>query len=285
MNKIAVLSSLFFTVISVIAAPSQAEESQKPPQKPDFMKTVDKNADGKASKAEFFAAMEKKFHSMDVDKSEVISVQELKLYGEKDPEALKKLQQAAQDALPEKVYNEEAFIKRFTDRGEKEFTVLDKNHDQELSANELGVKTKVAKKTAKVKPVNEKKILKEDFIAVFTESAERNFAQLDKNYDGELTNDELGIPKSKLKSESVPATQTPELSKSAEPQDKKAVEKQKLIKSFFVGIDANNDGQISNKEKTAAFESLFNRLDSNHDQFITPDEIITGQHSVTESNL
>lgn len=280
MNKISAVSGLFFTAISVISPPLQAEEIPKTPAKPDFLKTVDQNADGKASREEFFAAMEKKFHSMDVDKSEVISVQELKIYGEKDPEALKKQQQAAQEAIPEKRYSKADFIKRFTERGEQEFSALDKNQNQELSADELGKKPKAHKKNSKNKAVSAKKMLKQDFIAMFSASAERNFAGLDKNHDGALTDIELGLqPKPKI----AATVQTSTPSKNAEPQDKNSLEKQKLINSFFVGIDANNDGQINDKEKTAAFERLFNRLDTNHDQFITPDEIINGQHPATQN--
>jgi hypothetical protein len=271
MNK-----TLFFTAMFLFSFAIAAEQPDKPVAKADFLKTVDKNNDGKVSKEEFFAAMEKKFRSMDVDKSEVISVQELKVYGEKDPEARKKIQQAAQEALPEKVFDEETFIKQFTDRGEKEFAVLDKNHDDKLSPEELGVKKKPAKKNSKTKPEADKAILKEDFVAMFTENAEHNFFQLDKNYDGELTNDELSLSKAQIKL-IFPALAEPVIEKKS--SEDKLSDKQKIIKSFFVGIDANKDELISNDEKNAAFTRLFNRLDTNHDQFVTPTEIAEGHQT------
>jgi Ca2+-binding EF-hand superfamily protein len=277
MNKTATFISLFFNIMFLMATlPSQAAEPQKLPQKTDFIKTVDKNADGKVSKAEFFAAMAKKFDSMDVDKSEVLSVQEFKLYGEKDVAARKKAQQAATpEILAEKTLSEEAFTQRFIDRAEREFIVLDKNHDNEISSAEAGVKTK----PKKTKKTLEKNMTQDEFVSLFTESAAQHFSQLDKNFDGELTNEELGL----LKSRPEPKAKTAVIA--AEPQpDAKQVQKQKLIKSFFAGMDANNDGQISTTEKNAAFERLFNRLDSNHDQFITQDEIIASQHAPAANN-
>jgi Ca2+-binding EF-hand superfamily protein len=296
MNKTRAVSSLFWMVISLLATATHAEELKEPLKKPDVIKTVDKNNDGKASKAEFFAAMEKKFHSMDVDKSERVSVQEFKLYGEKDPEARKKAQQALippvakTKVIPDRL-TEEAFTKGFVDRAEQEFAALDKNHDQTLTASELGVSESPKKKNAKSKPVIEKKIPKEDFIALFTESAERNFAELDNNYDGELTHDELGLPNAiatpavKPKVEPTPeSVKTPAPAKPEPKVDVKQIKRQKLINSFFVGIDANKDGQISNQEKNAAFDKLFNHLDTNHDQFITFDEIIAGRHAPVLNN-
>jgi EF hand len=297
MNKTRAVSSLFWMVISLLASAIQAEELKEPLKKPNFIKTVDKNNDGKASKAEFFAAMEKKFHSMDVDKSEIVSVQEFKLYGEKDPEARKKAQQAVitpvvkTNVIPDRL-TEEAFTKGFLDRAEQEFAALDKNHDQTLTASELGVDEKPKKKNTKAKPVVEKKIPKEDFIALFTESAERNFAELDNNYDGELTHDELGLPSSTAtpaveakKVEPTPPPVTAPAPAKPEPKmDAKQIEKQKLIKTFFEGMDTNKDGQISNPEKNATFDKLFNHLDTNHDQFITFDEIIARRHAPVLNN-
>lgn len=278
MNKTLTVSSLFLSVISLVATPAYAVETKRPHQKADFLTTVDKNKDGKASKAEFIAAMEKKFNSMDVDKSEAVSVQEFKIYGEKDEEARKKaLQAAKQTANVEKMIAKKNFLKLFTDRAEREFAALDKNQDNELSADEVGAKKSKKKKNAKAKQVK-KTMPKAEFVAIFTDKAEQVFTKLDKNRDNKLADSELGI---KHKSKAKPAL--PELPKlSSEPKPKSADKKapqQKLIKSFFVGIDANNDGKISSKEKSIVFERLFNRLDTNHDHLITQEEIIAGRHT------
>lgn len=294
MNKTITLSSLIFTLISLISPHTQATETKTPPQKNDFLTAVDQNKDGKADKAEFMAAMEKKFNSMDVDKSEAVSVQELKIYGEKDEEARKKALQAAkqQDDF-KKIISKKNFTKQFTDRAEREFSGLDKNHDNELSADEVGAKKLKKKKNAKTKHQPAKPMAKADFIALFSASAERNFTRLDKNRDGKLTDSELGIkpiatPQPKPKAKTVlPAL--PSLSSllpvpsQSKPLDKTA-QQQKLIKSFFVGIDANNDGKISAKEKNTVFENLFQRMDTNHDQIITQDEIIAGRHTPLSQN-
>lgn len=289
MNKTLIVSGLFLTVMSVIAIPVQAAETKKPHQKADFLKTVDTNNDAKASKAEFIAAMEKKFSSLDVDKNEAVSVQELKVYGEKDEEARRKaLEAAKQSANFGKITSKKKFVKLFTERGEREFAALDKNHDNELSADEVGAEQVKKKKHSKVKQQEKKPMSKAEFVAMFSESAERNFIRLDKNRDGKLTESELGIkPKAQAvakNKEKITLPQLPNLSglipSLPKPQtvDKKA-QQQKLIKSFFVGIDANNDGKISSKEKTAVFERLFNRLDTNHDQHVTQEEIIAGRHT------
>lgn len=276
MNKTLIASSLFFTVISFIAIPTQALETKKLHRKADFLTTVDKNKDGKASKAEFIAAMEKKFNSMDVDKSEAVSVQEFKIYGEKDEEARKKaLQAAKQTANVEKMIAKKNFLKIFTDRAEREFAALDKNQDNELSADEVGAKKSKKKKNPKAKQVK-KTMSKAEFIAIFTDKAEQVFTKLDKNRDNKLADSELGI---KHKTKAKPALpELPKLSSEPKSTDKKAPQ-QKLIKSFFVGIDANNDGKISSKEKNIVFERLFNHLDTNHDQHITQEEIIAGRHT------
>lgn len=296
MNKTAALTSLFFTLI-LLTSISQAEEAKKTPSnKADLLKTVDKNKDGKASKQEFIAAMERKFKSMDVDKNEAVSVQELKVYGVKDAEARRKALQAAKlVGRSEKIISKKKFIKLFTHRAEREFASLDKNHDNELSANEVGANKSKKKTKVKAKPQIKKNMPKADFVALFSDAAERNFSKLDKNRDGKLTNSELGIKpknkqiflaKAKPVSQPKPKSVLPTLPKifsflhsspKPKPIDKK-VQRQKLIKSFFTDIDANNDGNISNKEKKFVFERLFSRLDSNHDQLITQDEIIAGRH-------
>ncbi len=288
MNKTLTVPGLFLTAISVIATAAQAAETPKPHQKADFLKTVDTNKDGKASKAEFIAAMERKFSSMDVDKNEAVSVQELKVYGEKDEDARRKaLEAARQSGNLGKITSKKKFVKLFTERGEREFAALDKNHDAELSADEVGAEKVKKKKHSKNNQQEKKPMSKAEFVGMFSESAERNFVRLDKNRDGKLTEAELGIkPKTQAVAKNKEKIALPELPRLSsllpslpKPQtvDKKA-QQQKLIKSFFVGIDANNDGKISSKEKNMVFEKLFNRLDTNHDQHITQEEIIAGRH-------
>jgi Ca2+-binding EF-hand superfamily protein len=269
------LLTLFGVLAVFLLGSVQAEEGKTLPKKTDFLKLLDKNADGKVSKAEFFAALEKKFAGLDVDKSEAVSVEELKLYGEKDPQALQKAQETALADAPVSVWNEEAFVKQFTARGEKAFAALDKNHDLQLTGGELTAAKKSSAKELKDKmSAEEQNLPQEDFIALFKEYAESEFFRLDRNYDGELDNEEMGIPKAKLKAKLAPPVKTPDVSTL---EEKQAREKQRLVKSFFAGIDANNDGQISETEKSAAFTRLFNRLDINHDGFVTPDEIIAGR--------
>lgn len=279
LNKAGLVASVFLTLIFFTANSGQAADSKKPPQKADFLKTVDSNKDGKASKAEFVAAMEKKFNSMDVDKSEAVSVQELKIYGEKDEQARNKALQSAKQAVNfEKAFSKSGLEKLFTDRAESEFSGLDKNQDGELSADEVGVKKSKKKKNTKAKQVK-KPLSKAEFVAIFIEKSAQAFAKFDKNKDGKVTESELGV---KPKIKAAPAKSTlPELPAAlvkASVSEKKA-KRQALIKSFFVGIDANNDGKISSKEKNTVFERLFKRLDTNHDQLITEDEIIAGRHT------
>ena len=276
---LAVVSLIFTATLLTSPLTHAEEEAKKPHPQADLLKTVDQNADGKASKAEFFAAMEKKFHSMDVDKSDVVTMEELKIYGEKDQEVLKKAQHTAEKYRPlEKPIGEEEFMKRFTDRAASEFSALDKNQDKQLSADELGSEKKSKKSAKKTKPAATKKLSEEEFIRLFTDSAAENFSQLDRDFDGELSSEELNPAKTK----SEPTAAKPVVEKPAlpakPPLDEKEQKKQAFIKSFFVGIDANKDEKISTQEKTAAFERLFQRLDSNHDQFITQDEIIAGRH-------
>jgi Ca2+-binding EF-hand superfamily protein len=279
MKPTAASAILILAATLLTSSLSQAEESSKPHPQADLLKTIDQNADGKASKAEFFAALEKKFHSMDVDKSDVVSVEELKIYGEKDTEVIKKVQQTAIKKKPlEKSISEETFMKRFTDRAASEFNSLDKNHDKQLSADELGSEKKPKKSVKKTKLAAAKKLSEEEFIRLFTDSAAENFSQLDRDFDGELSAEELNPTKTTPQSKVIQAVveKTPIDSKPM--LDDKEKKKQELIKSFFVGIDANQDGKINAKEKAVAFERLFQRLDSNHDQFITQDEIIAGRH-------
>lgn len=270
---------LFVAVLILLVCQNtllQADELPKVGKKKDFLQLLDKNADGKVSQEEFFTAMEKKFQHMDIDKSEAISVQELKLYGEKNAEARQKAQQAAKDDTSDKLYTEEAFSKLFIARAEKDFSVLDKNRDQMLTADELNAaSTKTVRKGTKNTPVAEKKLSRPEYIAFFTAKAKRYFFKLDKNYDGVLSKAELAA----MDAESKPGASLAKPKASASSPVSGEQQKQALIKSFFVGIDSNNDGKISQEEKTASIEKLFNRLDSNHDQFITPDEIIAGQRS------
>lgn len=276
MNKL--LTGLVFVFVIAQSAVLLAEEASKPPQRADFLQILDKNVDGKVSKDEFFAGMEKKFQSMDVDKSDVISVQELKVYGEKDEQERQKLLQAAKGDTSEKLHSEEAFIKLFVERGENEFEALDKNNDQNLTASELSAGKNTDIQNAIPKMAAGKSLSKQEFIALFTESGKRNFIRLDKDYNGQLSKNEMSFSKSKPKAEV--AQSLPKVNAEKTPSSREQ-HKQVFIKSFFVGIDANNDNQISDTEKKRAFTKLFNRLDNNHDQFITPDEIIAGRQAQT----
>ncbi len=269
------IKTVFLTVFFLNSYAVAAESSIPPTQTADFLTVVDKNGDGQVDKKEFFTAMEKKFRSLDVDKSDTVSMQELKVYGEKDPRARQTLHNAALETVPVKILDEEAFIKLFTDRAEQEFSSLDKNHDNELTAAELGGEKKSRKKRAKSAVETHNSVFKEDFVADFVESAERKFAELDKNYDDELDNAELGVPKAQIKAV-FPTLSLPADAKN--PAENESSESQKLIRSLFVGIDSNHDALISPAEKKAAFERLFNRLDSNHDELITAAEITQGRH-------
>jgi hypothetical protein len=268
MNKPLMLTT--FLMAAFFSVSALATETHKP-AKADFFKVVDNNADGKVTQAEFIAAMEKKFHSMDVDKSDVVSVEEFKVYGEKLPPDNK--DKNAKLIATVKMLSKEDFVRLFDKRAEQEFSQLDKNHDNQLSAAELGVSQKKPKKSSK-KTVTEKLLGKEDFIALFRKHAAAAFASLDKSHDHQLSDAELGQPKP-----TVPTA--PKVTSQPQPQPKPPApltKQQKLVNSLFVGIDANNDGLISYAEKNAAFIRFFNHLDTNHDQLITPDEIIAARY-------
>ena len=288
MNKIVAVSSLFFVVISSVAVCVQAAEAKKPHQKAGFLQTVDTNKDGKASKAEFIAAMDRKFNSLDVDKNDSVSVQELKIYGEKDEEARRRaLKIAAQAGFFEKIISKGYFLQLYTERAWRDFAMLDTNDDNVLSADEVGAGKSKRQKNAKAKNHKARAMSKDEFVGIFIENATRDFLRLDKNHDGMLTETELGVkpqiqhPPSLDEPADLPKISKPsaQLSLPHKPRaDKKALQ-QKLIKSFFFGIDTNHDGKISTKEKSVVFDNLFKRLDTNHDQFITQDEIIAGRHT------
>jgi Ca2+-binding EF-hand superfamily protein len=271
---------ILFTILFLSAALVTAEESTPPPRGVNFLTLFDTNQDGKVSQDEFFAALEKKFAPLDVDKNGILTVQELQIYAEKDVEAKQKARHALHLDIPqERSYSESEFNQLVTERAEQEFIALDKNRDNQLNADEIGLKKKPVKKNAKKKDTakqvaGEKTVLKEDFIALFNETAEQKFFALDRDYDGMLTAEELGLVK--LRPRLMPSTQqtdTPPVT------DRQAAEKHKLIKSFFSGIDANHDTIISNDEKIAAFKRFFNRLDTNLDGFVTPTEIAGGRQA------
>jgi len=89
------------------------------------------------------------------------------------------------------------------------------------------------------------KISQAEFIKVSEERAKRKFKRLDKNKDGQLTNDELGGRN----------------------------KKQHPGKKIFQKIDANKDGKVTREESQAEWEKWFQRMDSNGDKTVTVDEI------------
>lgn len=177
-----------------------------------------------------------------------------------------------EDVKPEK--EKKGFLQKFDSDGDgkvskdefkdsmgKRFQHMDSDHNGTISIEEFqqyrqqqrGIDPNKAKAIAKHDSDADGKLSKEEFLAPRIKRAEEKFIELDKNNDGMLSADEI-----------------PDTSNQQPP--KKANEP-----SLFPNIDANQDGEISDEEKNAAFEQLFDRLDQNQDQIVTEDEVKAGR--------
>lgn len=92
---------------------------------------------------------------------------------------------------------------------------------------------------------NDGVISKQEYLEAKRIKAEKNFAALDKDNNGSLTDEEFKSEKSRFKKST----------------------------HYFPKIDRNGDGMISPEESKASSTRLFERLDQNEDQVITQDEI------------
>jgi len=143
MNKIIIFSGLFLGSILLLQSPLQAEEvkKEKPAKiKRGFLEKFDVNKDGKVSKEEFKSYMGKRFQRMDVDKDDVITIDELGQYERGQQKKRKKSKLARLDSDGDGSISKEEFIAPRIKQIEKKFLKLDKNKDGKLTTDEFAKK-------------------------------------------------------------------------------------------------------------------------------------------------
>jgi len=143
MNKIIIFSGLFLGSILLLQSPLQAEEvkKEKPAKiKRGFLEKFDVNKDGKVSKEEFKSYMGKRFQRMDVDKDDVITIDELGQYERGQQNKSKKSKLARLDSDGNGSISKEEFIAPRIKQIEKKFLKLDKNKDGKLTTDEFAKK-------------------------------------------------------------------------------------------------------------------------------------------------
>lgn len=113
------------------------------------------------------------------------------------------------------------------------FEAMDANHDGVLDATEV-----TAAQQKELQQAN----------AIEAQRAAAEFARLDTNHDGQLSKAEFMAA-----APAVKANQTPQ--------------------QIIGGFDANKDGKISLEEYQARPLASFNRIDTNHDGVISPQEL------------
>lgn len=134
------------------------------------------------------------------------------------------------------------------------FDRMDANHDGRVSREEFYQYLKQRRKEhrqARLKMMDSNgdgQVSKDEFLAYANTKAAQRFARMDRNQDGILSADELGMRTCHH-------------------------HRHTGRKGLFSKIDANHDGVVTLEESRAAWSAWFKRLDSNGDNVVTSDEV------------
>ena len=132
---------------------------------------------------------------------------------------------------------------------------MDKNGDGIISKAEFDsyyANSKLSRREQKFKKVdtnNDGKLSFDEYLEIKKRKYKRRFDRMDANKDGFITLAEINAYKRKLRSDKVKGDR------------------------IFMILDQNKDGKISEKESRRAWTLWFKRLDRNHDQKITEDDL------------
>lgn len=103
-----------------------------------FLQFFDANKDGMVNLDEFEAAMQARFIQMDTDHNGMVSKEEFRAYLKQRRQEHKQERLKAMDSNNDGQVSKEEFIAYQTKMAQNRFARLDKNHDEVLSADELG---------------------------------------------------------------------------------------------------------------------------------------------------
>ncbi|MDQ7090676.1 MAG: EF-hand domain-containing protein [Methylococcales bacterium] len=140
MKKFIVLSSLFLGSMLLVQLPVQADsdkKEQKAKVKRGFLKKFDTDKDGKVTKEEFKAAMDRRFQRMDKNEDETVTVKELEQNRQRRQDKNKNKKFSNLDSDKDNAISLEEFLVPRIKRNEKKFLEFDKNNDGKLTADEL----------------------------------------------------------------------------------------------------------------------------------------------------
>jgi len=144
------------------------------------------------------------------------------------------------------------------------FSRIDADHNGSISEEEFSTymqsrREQRQKERAELMDTNKDgKISKEEFLAHSQQRAERRFGWMDKNNDGQLTDDELAPRKN---------------------------DKHHFGKKIFSRIDSNGDGKVTQEESQSAWGKWFERMDSNGDKTVTVDEVNQAREKWREKRM
>jgi len=132
-----------------------------------FMNFFDTNSDNQVTYDEFLGASKDRFTRIDADKNGVISEDEFASYIKNRREQRQKDRIASMDTNKDGKISKEEFIAHSQQRAERRFGCMDKNHDDQLSNDELA----------------SRKDHKRHF-------GKKVFSRIDSNSDGQVTQEE-----------------------------------------------------------------------------------------------